>query len=81
MHFETAEYETRGKVGYIIMNRPQKRNALDYQLVDDLDRAFDAAEADDSVSVVVLKGNGPRVRENGRESSREEDFDTRWRRS
>jgi len=20
MHFETAEYETRGKVGYIIMN-------------------------------------------------------------
>jgi len=59
MHFETAEYETRGKVGYIIMNRPEKRNALDYQLLDDLDRAFDAAEADDSVNVVVLKGNGP----------------------
>ena len=59
MHFETAEYETRGKVGYIMMNRPEKRNALDYQLLDDLDRAFDAAEADDSVNVVVLKGNGP----------------------
>jgi hypothetical protein len=24
MHFETAEYETRDKVGYIIMNRPEK---------------------------------------------------------
>lgn len=59
MHFETAEYETRGKVGYVILNRPQKRNAMDYQLLDDIDRAFDAAEADDSVSVVVLKGNGP----------------------
>lgn len=58
-HFETVEYETRGKVGYVIMNRPEKRNALNYQLLDDLDAAFDHAEADDSVNVVVLKGNGP----------------------
>ena len=58
-HFETVEYETRGKVGYIIMNRPEKRNALNYQLLDDLDAAFDHAEADDSVNVVVLRGAGP----------------------
>ena len=59
MDLETVEYKTRDKVGYIIMNRPEKRNALNYQLLDDLDAAFDIAEADDSVNVVVLKGNGP----------------------
>jgi enoyl-CoA hydratase/carnithine racemase len=57
-HFETVEYETRGKVGYITMNRPDKHNALNYQLLDDLDAAFDYAEADDSVNVVVLRGAG-----------------------
>ena len=59
MDFETVIYSTRGKVGYITMNRPEKRNALNYQLLDDLDAAFDAAEADDSLNVVVLKANGP----------------------
>ena len=59
MDLETVEYKTRDKVGYIVMNRPDKRNALNHQLLDDLDRAFDLAEADDAVNVVVLKGNGP----------------------
>ena len=59
MDLETVEYKTRDKVGYIVMNRPEKRNALNYQLLDDLDAAFDMAEADDSINVVVLKGNGP----------------------
>jgi enoyl-CoA hydratase len=59
MEFETVEYKTRGKIGYIVMNRPEKRNALNYQLLDDLDGAFEAAREDDSVNVVVLKGNGP----------------------
>jgi len=59
MDFETVEYKTRAKVGYIIMNRPEKRNALNYQLLDDLDAAFETAKDDDSVNVVVLKANGP----------------------
>ena len=59
MDLETVIYQTRGKVAYIVMNRPEKRNALNHQLLDDLDNAFDIAEADDSVNVVVLKGAGP----------------------
>jgi enoyl-CoA hydratase len=59
MDLETVIYQIRGKVAYITMNRPEKRNALNHQLLDDLDNAFDIAAADDSVNVVVLKGAGP----------------------
>jgi enoyl-CoA hydratase len=60
MEFETVIYESNKetKVGYITLNRPEKHNALSYQLLDDIDAVFDHAEADDSVKVIVLKGAG-----------------------
>jgi enoyl-CoA hydratase len=58
MEFETVIYETKQKVGYITLNRPEKHNALSYQLLDDIDAVFDHAEADKSVNVIVLKGAG-----------------------
>ena len=58
MEFETILYETKRKVAYITMNRPEKRNALNYQLLDDLDGALNKAEEEKRVKVVVLKGNG-----------------------
>ena len=58
--FDTIIYESNEteKIGYIILNRPEKHNALSFQLLDDLDAAFDHAEADNSVNVIVLKANG-----------------------
>jgi enoyl-CoA hydratase len=56
---KTVEYTVDGPVARIALNRPERRNALDHQLLDDIDAAFDAAEADDEVRVVVLSGNGP----------------------
>ncbi len=58
MEFETVLYESRNKIGYITLNRPEKHNALSYQLLDDIDAVFDHAEADDSAKVIVLKGAG-----------------------
>ncbi len=58
MEFETIIYESEKKIGYITLNRPEKHNALSYQLLDDIDAVFDYAEADNSVNVIVLKGNG-----------------------
>jgi len=58
MEFETVIYETKQKVGYITLNRPEKHNALSYQLLDDIDAVFDHAEADKNVNVIVLKGAG-----------------------
>ncbi|MBU2547502.1 MAG: enoyl-CoA hydratase/isomerase family protein [Proteobacteria bacterium] len=56
---QTVEYRVSDHVGTIAMNRPERHNALGYDLLDDLDEAFDLAEADDAVRVVVLQGNGP----------------------
>jgi len=58
MEFETVIYESKKKIGYITLNRPEKHNALSYQLIDDIDAVFDHAEADDRVNVIVLKGAG-----------------------
>ncbi|MBW2281198.1 MAG: enoyl-CoA hydratase/isomerase family protein [Deltaproteobacteria bacterium] len=42
----------------ISLNRPKRRNALIGPLVDELFAAFDAADRDDAVHVVLLRGEG-----------------------
>ena len=42
----------------ITLDRPDAANAQDTQLIDELDAAFDRADADDDVRVVVLAGEG-----------------------
>lgn len=54
----TVRYEVDGHVATITMDRPEVRNAQDSALIDDLDGAFDAAEEDDEVRVVILGGAG-----------------------
>ena len=56
--FETIRYETEGAVATITMNRPEVANAQDSRLIDEIDAAFDRADADDAVRVVVLAGAG-----------------------
>lgn len=51
-------FEVKNRIGYITLNRPEKRNALSPELVSDLKAAFVKAEEDASVKVVVLKANG-----------------------
>ena len=59
MKLETVAYSVDDGIARIAMNRADKRNALNHQLLDDLDRAFETADADDAVGVIVLSGNGP----------------------
>ena len=56
--FESIIYEVKGPVATITMNRPEMANAQDTRLIDELDRAFDLADADDTVRVVILAGAG-----------------------
>jgi len=51
--------EDRGPVRHIVMDREEKRNALNRELVEGLGEAFEEAAGDDSVRVVVLRGAGP----------------------
>lgn len=53
-----VDYSVRKRVAYITLNRPEKRNALSYELVSDLIEAFDRAEKDDSAKLVILEAKG-----------------------
>jgi enoyl-CoA hydratase len=56
--FETIRYEVDGPVATITLARPDAANAQNSQLIYDLDAAFDRADADDAVRVVVLAADG-----------------------
>ncbi len=58
MNKKYAFYESVNRVGYITLNRPEKRNALNPEIVQDLKDILDFAEKDDSSKVIVLKANG-----------------------
>ena len=51
--------EERGTVRHLVLNRPEKRNALDDALIAALGDAVAAAAADRDVRCVVLRGAGP----------------------
>ena len=55
---ETIRYETDGAIATITLARPQAANAQNSQLILELDAAFDAAEADADVRVIVLGAEG-----------------------
>ena len=50
--------EDRDAVRHLVLDRPQKRNALSSALIEDLGNALRAAAGDASVRVVVLRGAG-----------------------
>jgi enoyl-CoA hydratase len=51
-------YERRGPAAWVTLNRPDKLNALSYELVRELRRALRLAAEDDEVKVAVLTGAG-----------------------
>jgi enoyl-CoA hydratase/carnithine racemase len=54
-----VEIEDRGPVRHVVMARSEKRNAMNEELVRGLGDAFREAADDDSVRVVVVRGEGP----------------------
>jgi len=59
--FETIITETRNQTGWIILNREERRNALNPQMVGELGEALKMHEADRSVISIVLTGSGSRA--------------------
>jgi enoyl-CoA hydratase/carnithine racemase len=50
--------EDRGAVRHLVLNRPDKRNALNGEMIRELGASIEAAAGDDSVRVVVVRGEG-----------------------
>ena len=51
--------EDHGPVRHVVLNRPEKRNAMNQELLRELARELRAAAAEESVHCVVLRGEGP----------------------
>ncbi|MFL5957810.1 MAG: enoyl-CoA hydratase/isomerase family protein [Solirubrobacterales bacterium] len=50
--------EDRGSVRHVVLDRPEKRNAMNGELVTEIGRALRAAANDPAVHCVVVRGNG-----------------------
>src|SRR5690349_2507948 len=55
---QTVLSEVRDAVAFLTLNRPDKRNALNDQLVADLKTALKGADNDETVRCIVLRGAG-----------------------
>jgi len=53
-----VQIEDRGSVRHVVLNRPEKRNAMNGELVSEIGRALRAAANDPDVLCVVIRGEG-----------------------
>jgi enoyl-CoA hydratase len=58
MRFGDVLYESKDRVATITLNRPERFNAISETMPDDIAEAFEHANNDDAVHVVVLTGAG-----------------------
>ena len=56
--YNTLKYEQDGAIVTITLNRPEKRNAISSEMIEELLSALSAAEADSALRVVILTGAG-----------------------
>ena len=57
MAYKRIIVETRGDVGLITLNRPKALNALNAELIGELNQALDAYETDGDVRAIVITGS------------------------
>jgi methylglutaconyl-CoA hydratase len=57
MGYKTVQLEVRGKLAVLTLNRPEKRNAISFELIDDLLHALDEVAKSDAI-VLILTGAG-----------------------
>lgn len=55
---EPVLYTIKERTAYITINRPEKRNALNREVVENLKKYFALAEEDEMVKTIVFKGSG-----------------------
>jgi enoyl-CoA hydratase/carnithine racemase len=57
--YHNIHFERDGAVAVVTMSRPEKRNALSVEHMEELLDCFEAIEGDPEVRVVILRGEGP----------------------
>lgn len=59
MAYKTIIYEIEEGIGIITFNRPEKRNALNEELMNEIEEAVNEADKDPSIAAIILTG-GPK---------------------
>ena len=57
MAYENLLTETRGRVAIVTLNRPQRLNALNDAIADEIKSALEGYDADPDISVIVITGS------------------------
>ncbi|MFC0529982.1 enoyl-CoA hydratase/isomerase family protein [Phytohabitans kaempferiae] len=55
---ERVRLDRRGRIAELVLDRPEKLNAIDHETLRHLDEALTAAEADREVRVLIVRGEG-----------------------
>jgi len=58
MNFKEIVYEVKGSTAIIMVNRPERMNALTIQTHDEIEQAVSEADKDDKIRAIVLTGSG-----------------------
>ncbi len=61
LDLETTYSRKDGAIGWIVLNRPRKLNAMNKRMQADLIACLDGFRGDPDVRVVIMKGEGPRA--------------------
>lgn len=56
--YNTIQIEVKENIGIIRLNRPDKLNAINLQMVEELVKALDELENNNDVKIVIITGNG-----------------------
>jgi enoyl-CoA hydratase len=59
--YQTLLYAVENNIATITINRPDKMNALNKTVLDELDKAMDEAAKDNNVRSVIITGAGPKA--------------------
>ena len=58
MDYNTIKYEVNGHIAKITMNRPKALNALNSEVLDELDKCLDEIKANNDLRVLIITGEG-----------------------
>ena len=58
MDFKNLLFKKEGHIGILSINRPDALNALNSQVLDELDSAMDILKEDGEIHVIILTGEG-----------------------
>lgn len=56
---DCIHYKKEGKICWLTLNQPQKRNALSLKMMQEMKKQLDELSTDESVNVIIINGNGP----------------------